>query len=429
MRRARFVLVIVLLALGRGAWANPMDTYGYTARGLALGGAMSAVASTFDATWYNPAGLARLLQPQVGVGLSVRRTFLTARQGTVDAATGDLGRGTVDRGRTRGSLDVGLAAPLPLGPGLDRVLFVGVSALLPGTTLYAVRERPVEEPVFPFLEERNDRLVLNLAVAARWRFVMLGAGLTFLPAVAGRVDVDFTDGARTNRTSVDVNTSLAPVVGLVVQPVERLSIGLTWRGEDRLDLTMPVSVVISDKITPVDLSVTAVDYANPHQLVLGLAWQGAGWLAAADVTYALYHRFRASFPDVVLFSSDGEGAASLSPSGGFHDTWAVRAGGEVRVARGLDVRAGASWVQSPVPAQTGVTNLLDGDRFGGSAGLGLDLAALGGPPLCVDASVAGGVLVGNRDAKTTLDAANPGYPWIEGQGGYVQGTLSSTVRF
>jgi len=428
LRTPVVIVVATLLTLTGSAAANPMGTYGYTAKGLALGGAMTAVASSFDATWYNPAGLARVEGVELGLGLSMRHTFLKARHSIDEASTGGLARAETERGGSGGELDVGLAAPIPLGSGLERVLFAGASIMLPGTTLYAIRERPIERPVFPFLEERNDRLVLNLAVAARWRSVMLGVGLAFLPTVAGRVDVDFTDGARRNSATVDVGTSLAPNVGLLVLPIEGLSIGLTWRGENRFDLSMPVSVVISEKITAIDLSVTSVDLSTPHEWTLGAAWEGRGWLVAGDVTYALYRRFRASFPDVVLFSSSGD-LTSDSPPADFHDTWAVRLGGQVRVARGLDVRAGGSWVQSPVPAQVGSTNLLDGDRFGGSLGAGLDLAEIGGPPLTVDAAVAGGGFAANRDAKTGLDPANPGYPWIEGRGAYVLGALSVTARF
>lgn len=428
MRSGALLVIAALLVAAIPVAANPMGTYGYTAKGLSLGGAMTAVASSFDATYYNPAGLARVNGVELGVGLSMRRTFLTARHSVDDASSGGLARAETERGGTGGELDLGLAAPIPLGAGLERVLFAGASVMLPGTTLYAIRERPIEQPVFPFLEERNDRLVLNLALAARWQWVLFGAGVSFLPKVAGRVDVDFTDGAGQNTTFVDVGTSLAPTVGVALLPLDGLSLGLTWRGENRLDLSMPVSVVISEKITAIDLSVTSVDHSTPHELALGAAWQGHGWMVTGDVTYALYHRFRASFPDVVLFSSSGD-LTSASPPVDFHDTWAVRLGGELRVAPGLDVRAGASWVQSPVPAQQGQTNLLDGDRFGGSLGAGLDLAELGGPPLTVDAAVAGGGFAPNRDAKTVFDAANPGYPWMEGQGAYVLGALSVTVRF
>ena len=427
------VLLAVALVAWRGALGNPMETYGYTARAVGLGGAMTAVASSFDATWYNPAGLGQLTGCELGAGLSVRRTFLSAQVSEPDAATGALGRAERQLGRTRGELDLGLASPIPLGAGLERVLFAGASVLLPGTTLYAIRERPIEQAIFPFLQERNDRLVLNLALAARWRWVMVGAGVSFLPSVAGRVDVDFTDGAGRNATSVDVNTSLSPNVGLLLLPVEGLSLGLVWRGQNRLDLAIPVSVVISEKITPVDLTVTAAEYSTPHELALGAAWKGSGWTVAGDVKYAFYRTFRASFPDVELFST-ADGSASLesvAPEGGFRDTWAASLGGEVRVARGLDARAGASWTQSPVPAQQGLTNLLDGDRYAGSLGLGLDVGAWGGPPLSIDLAAAAGGFARNRDDKldAAVDPANPGWPWVGGRGAYVLGTLSTTVRF
>jgi long-chain fatty acid transport protein len=435
MRRFGAVLLALSMALGAGgtAVANPLDTFGYTAKGMALGGAMTAAAASYDATYYNPAGLGMLKGFELGLGAMTYKTFLTAKYSTLDTASGLLVRTTAKRNNVvRGAADIGIASPIPLGKGLERVLFLGASVSVPGPTLFAVRERPLQEPYFPMLEDRNRRLVLNVAAAGRWKWLMVGAGFSFIPSVTGRVNVDFMDGGNQNLTEVDVGTRLSPNVGLLVEPIPGLTVGVTWRGENRLDLSIPVSAVLSDKIAPVRLKVTAVDYSTPHQIALGAAYQTARFLVTGDVTYSLYHRFRASSPDVILYSSTSEGQVLKEtgvPDPGFHDTWAVRVGGEFKPLKALALRAGFAWVQSPVPAQTGVMNLLDGDRYVGSVGLGFDAEGVGGPAITVDVAMAGGAMVGSEDAKKTLDAENPGYPSVGGEGWYLAGSLSAKVRF
>ena len=433
MRRFSAGLLVLAMALGAAGpvFANPLDTFGYTAKGMALGGAMTAAASSFDATYYNPAGLGMLKGFDLGLGAMTYKTFLTAKYSTLDKASGQLVRQSTRRNDTvRGSGDVGIASPVPLGKGLERVLFLGASVVIPGTTLYAVRERPIQQPYFPFMEDRNRRLVLNVAAAGRWKWLMVGAGFTFIPSVKGRVNVDFTDGGNQNLTEVDVGTRVSPNLGVLVEPVPGLTLGLTWRGENRLDLSIPVSAVLADNLAPVRLKVTAVDYSTPHQIALGAAYRTDRFLVTGDVTYSVYRRFRSSAPDVILYSSKTEVLKqSIALDPGFHDTWAVRVGGEFKPLKALALRAGFAWIQSPVPAQTGVTNLLDGDRYVGSVGLGFDAEAVGGPAITVDAAMSGGYLVSNRDAKDAQDATNPGYPWVGSEGWYLAGALSAKVRF
>lgn len=434
MRRISVVGVLATCLLAAGsAPANPLDTYGYTAKGISLGGAMTAAASSYDATYYNPAGLGMLKGFELGLGATIYRNFLTARYSTRDESSGRLVRTTSRRDtRVRGTADLGIASPVPLGKGLERVLFLGLSVVVPGATLFAVRERPVQEPYFPMLEDRNRRLVLNAAAAGRWKWLMVGVGFSFVPSVKGQVNVDFMDGGRQNLTEVDVGTRLSPNAGLLVEPIAGLTIGLAWRGENRLDLEIPVSAVLSDKIAPVRLKVTAVDFSTPHQFSLGAAFRRDRWMVTGDVTYNLFRRFRSSSPEVVLYSSTDEGQAIRQmtvPDPGFHDSWAVRVGCEARPIASLAVRAGFSWIQSPVPAQTGETNLLDGDRLSGSVGLGFEAEAVGGPPITVDVAMTGGALLGSRDAKTEFSPDNPGYPWVGGEGWFLAGSLSAKIRF
>ncbi|MBP7125557.1 outer membrane protein transport protein [Myxococcota bacterium] len=419
---------------GLPAAANPMDTFGHTARAIGMGGAMTAASASYEATFYNPAALGMLKGLDFGLGTTLWRTFLQARTWRLDDGTGTLEGQTEERNATlRGLAEVGLASPVPLGRGLDRHLFLGVGVSVPGTTLYGVRARPAEEAWFPFLEDRNRRLVLNLAAAGRWRWLMVGVGISFQPAVKGTVDVDLTDGGARNRTFVNVDASISPNVGVQVEPLEGLTVGLCWRGENRTDIDIPVSAVLSDKIAPVRLRVTALDWFTPHQVAIGVSWKRPRWTLAADLTWSAWHRYRHSSPWVRLYSSVAEGQVTQEqevPSVGFHDAWTVRVGGEARPHPAVVIRAGFGFVQSPVPAQTGATNLLDGDRFTGSLGLGFDGAGILHPvPITVDLALFGGGLSMPDVAKEEFLPGNPGYPFLGGRAGFVGGSLSARVRF
>ncbi len=424
------VLVAAMLA-ARASWANPMETFGYTSRAIGMGGGATASAASYESCFYNPAGLGMLVGPEAGVGVLVYRPFLTAHIHQQDPATGALV--PVDQKRSDNAgvlLDVGFGTPIPLGDGLERVLFFGFNLVVPGTTLYAVRERPATEATFPFLEDRNRRLVLNAAVAIRpWKPLMIGAGFSLLPDVFGDVKVDFTQAGTENATSVDVAMHLSPNVGILAEPMPGLTLGLTWRGANRTYLSIPVHVKLSQQYAAINVEVTAYDYSTPHELAFGIAWHDDRWSVAGDFTYSFYRQFHQSAPAVQMYDATGNVTQnSAVPDPDFHDAMAVRLGAEWKATDALAVRLGFGWVQSPVPAQTGDTNLLDGDRYTVAGGVGYSFEGFG-VPISLDAHIAWAGMVSNRDAKATLDPTNPGYPSVSGTGSILNSGLTAKVWF
>ena len=399
--------------------ANPDETFAASARAGGMAGAMAAAAASYDACHHNPAALSRLQGPEAGLGVLVYRPFL--RINGADAAAN----------RTRALESVGFATPVPLGRGLGDILFLGIEAKVPGLSLYSIRSVPVTEPHFPFLQDRNRRLVLNVALAVRLhRILAIGAGFSLLPDVAGDVRVDFAGGGDRSYTFVDVTAHLSPNVGILVQPHRSWSFALVWRGANRTRLSIPTSVDVS-KIPPIRLDVRSPEYWTPHQITLGVAWQVAPVLLDLDVTYAFYRDFEQASPTVVLYDSQGSVSKTNAVADpGFHDTIAVRAGVEWRIAEGpFLLRAGFAFQQSPVPAQHRESNLLDAHRFTGAIGAGLDVAAAGGPPLMLDVHLAWTGLAGNHDEKLVVAPSNPGYPSIRSGGGVFSAALDCKVRF
>jgi len=362
-----------------------------------MGGAATAAAESYESCYYNPAAMARMRGggPQAGIGVLVYRPFLKINGKDSPA------------NRTRVLYDVGVASPIPLGWDMWDMLFVGINVVIPGTTIYSVNARPMEDAHFPFLEDRNRRLVLNVAAALRvWKNVSIGAGFSMLPNVYGSLGVDKPS------TYVDVVMKLSPNVGILVEPIPEMTIGITWRGANRSFLSL--------KSDDVNLLVEAYDYSMPHEIAIGVAGQAGPVLLSGDFTYYFYRQFRQS-------TATAEGSEFMDP--GFSDSMAVRIGAEYRVVRYIELRAGFSWVQSPVPAQEGVTNLLDGDRYTGSIGIGFDAAGVGGPPIQLDAHIAWSYMVANEDEKLMMDPDNPGYPSIRGSGSILNAGLTAKVEF
>ncbi len=419
MQRFASGLVIVTMLLGSAiALSNPLDTYGFTSEAIGMGGGVTASASSYAATYYNPAGMAQLSATEFGVGVLVMRPFL------------DIGDRASPANVTRALMDLGFATPVPLGRGLSDILFVGAAFSVPGERFYAIRARPWTEAQYPLYGERNDRLVVNLAMALKpFPFLSIGAGLSLLPQVAGKVAVDFTGSGEDASTSVDVRIQASPTVGLRVEPLDGLAFGITWRGANRTDISLPVDVTVSENIAPIAMQVVASDYSIPHEIALGAAWRNERWLVAADVTVLFYRQFRQSAPSVVLYDALGtvtRNVAAVDP--GFADTVSVRGGAQWHLTPMWTLRAGGHFVQSPMPAQTGDTNLLDGHRVGGAVGAGIDLGAMG-VPVAFDAHVAGSWLISNRDEKRSFIPSNPGYPSIGSHGWLLTAGVSGRVRF
>jgi len=395
---AKVLLFLSFLCLVSGpVEANPMDTFGYGSRAIGMGGAATATADSYEACYYNPAGLARLAGkgPELGLGVLMYRPFLKVN-----------GRDS-EANRTRVLYDVGIASPIPFGKGVWDMLFLGINVQIPGARVYSIRARAPNEPHFPFLEDTNRRLVLNVAAALRlWKNVAIGAGFSMLPDVYGVLRVDDPS------TSVDVDLNLSPNVGLLIEPIGEMVIGITWRGANRSF----ISVVSMDP----DLQVDAYDYSTPHEIALGVAGKVGPVVLSGDFTYYFYRYFKQS---KATTGANGSNAPGLS------DAVAVRLGAEWRVIDAVQLRAGFSWIQSPVPAQEGETNLLDGDRYTGSLGLGFDAAAIGGPPIQLDAHVAWSYMTANNDAKTDFNPDNPGFPSISSSGSILNAGLTAKVSF
>lgn len=66
--RTSIFLVFLVSMVATESRADVLFTYGYSPRGMGMGGAMTATADDFAASYYNPAGNAFQSQPNFGLG-------------------------------------------------------------------------------------------------------------------------------------------------------------------------------------------------------------------------------------------------------------------------------------------------------------------------------------------------------------------------
>ena len=337
----RLLPLLVVCAAPAPAAANPLDAFGFGARGMALGSAMTAISDDFSANYYNPAGLAAGEAFRLELGYALIKPSLSIGGGDqdVDASRGFQG-GVVLPGRVWG-----------------RRLGFSIGLHLPDERVSRIRALPQRQPRWVLWDNRPQRIVITSSAAFEvLPGLFVGAGLTYLANTSGTLDIDgqvsLTDETHTRLTSA-VDVDLAAVrywaVGARYEPDEHWRFGLVWRQDFSLRLDLDVRVEGAVTLGAADAVVVPeglflFNSANdnlysPMQAVAGAAYQGDGWLVAVDLGWVRWSAFPTPTASVDLTLDLGAldfavplPAAPVDPD--FHDIVVPRVGVEWRCARG-----------------------------------------------------------------------------------------------
>ncbi|NUN13700.1 MAG: outer membrane protein transport protein, partial [Myxococcales bacterium] len=233
MRDHLVFAVMVAIAAPAASQANPMDVFGFGARGMAMGNAATAVADDGSANYYNPAGLALADDLQINIGYL--RTFTNLRLNERDMEVDE-----------NNGIMASVNIPGDIGP--VRLAF-GLGLFLPDARVSRVRALPQYQPRFVMLDNRTQRIFISANLAVRpIPELTIGGGLSFVTHMAGGVAVDgtlFPEPERALlRTAVDVDfkTVRAPAAGVTVTPLPWLRLGVVYRGEVKVQLDVEAAV-------------------------------------------------------------------------------------------------------------------------------------------------------------------------------------------
>ncbi|MFO0647033.1 MAG: outer membrane protein transport protein [Polyangiales bacterium] len=424
-RRTRTALAFALALAPSLARANPLDMYGLGARSASLAGAVSADVHDTSATYYNPAGLARLRGLRVELGYFHAQPYLSmnGRDSGVPASHG---------------LVAGIASP---GRIFGLPFAVGIGLHLPDDRLSQVQAIPQWQPRWELYGVRLQRLYIAAMLAVSpVRWLRLGGGVAFMAATRGSVDISgvisVTNQAETSLAhTVDVDLSAVRYAqfGAQVDLGRGVTAAFSWRQRFALDLSIDLALQGRIVAGPVDnpgsivvpgtyrLSSHTVAAYQPEQWVLGGAWViNPRWRVMLDLTWARWSSYENPTSSLqtsleLRLPPELAGALrvpSIPPSAPreparFHDTLITRVGAEFTAPIGrhsVAVRAGYAWDPSPVPEQPGVTNFVDSDRHIFTLGGGLALRRLGAVfpgTLSLDVYAAAQVLPSRAFAKAS----------------------------
>ncbi len=362
--------IILTIAAGRAAEATTdLDQFGFGARPIAMGGAFTALASDFTATYYNPAGLTSSRSTASGLGFSYADHNLefSSESGTFDE--------DVERVEDLSAFTLGVSSTFGKpGTFLSRI-GLGSGLFLPTRQIVGAEgETPPGEPDFFFYGNRYSKISILPAAAFKildddfgGQFLSIGAGAILLADLDGKFK--FNVGSSPS-SSVEVEQELgydaAPTVGIHYWPVWWLSFGLAYRGE--LSLKADIDTIIDLDNDPNNapdfvLKLETVQLFVPDQVQGGFAVDPVEWLTVAvDVTWKRWSSFKDPFITI------DPGVTQVDPD--FDDTFTPRLGVEAEVLDGFTARFGYYYQPTPVPEQDGETTIVDNDKHVVSFGAG-----------------------------------------------------------
>lgn len=415
--------IAILVACCAVAEADPLDEIGLGAAASAMANARGAVATGAEAAHNNPAGIARVARAEVLAGWQYahQRLQLDGHDaGVLDA------HGT----------SLALAVPYAIG---DVRVATGAALYLPDQFLARIQLTPLGEPHFVRFAHAAQRIVVEPVVAVAYGNVAVGAGASLLADARSNdltFDVGVVSGQKQGRANVDVALPVraAPLVGVWWQPSRFLELGATFRGELSIDLALDITanVTVPSVVTgDVVVMLRSVSNYTPMRAALATAFHPReDFTIAAELGFERWSALGSGVPDLrVLVALDlaPPTVTGMPPPAHFKNIVTSRLGAEWQTGV-WRLRAGAAYLPSPVPAQTGLTSFADGARTLATLGAGVQIPA--GEILLrpIDLDIGFGWQHIAHDLVQKDMAMVPGGAFSSG-GDVLSGNVTSTVRF
>lgn len=427
-----FAVAVVWGVAARSARADALFTYGLAPSSISVANAAVAWGRGFDACYLNPAAMTFETRPLAGAGYLYADANLRATHAPdpeYDATQG---------------LALGATIPLPFRGWLRNRIAFGVGFFFPNGVVLDLLVPYPTEPQYVLQQNAGRSLAAVSALSfLPVRGVAIGGGTQFYDNTSGQIDATVDAAGRVDATvGEELTTTFSPIAGVILSPAawfERIpDVRLAFVFRDKFATTyeIPVNSYIGD--IPLEVGIRATSLYTPRHYVIGLAHVAPRSRAEIDAIRFEWSKYpdpnldiQAEFTIPILPISFQD-SRSIDPN--FHDTTSVRAGGEwtfaLRDRWDARARAGYAWEPSPVPAQTGETNYLDGDRHVAAAGVAFGWRDTDGRASRVDLGGQYHAVVPRTFYKNSgVDADNPGYPKIGVGGALWAAGVSFTSSF
>lgn len=389
-------------------------------------------ADDYEATFANPAGLARARYRGIHIGLSGAAFDLSI----------DGERFPLDSAR---GMTIGATLPLPFHDVLENRLVFGVGVYTPQQVLLRGSVRFPDVPQWPVLSRGQS---LGIQVGLGFDFhstdlegLRLGIGVAALADVIGELDVRLDEtNTFTSTVETQLLTTFAPIAG-VTYDREGWSIGLVYRHEVRSSMDLEIRTADLPVTLPV-LTVGGIVQFAPAQLAGEVSWLvDPNVRVIANLTWRMWSFYPGPQTPTSLSSLQ-------APAPGFSDTVSPRLAveGTIRDQRvALVLRAGYAAELSPSPAARMAfqrnpdgssvdtpmpLRFLDNDRHVLTAGLGFVYDISATERIRIDMFAQGHFLV-DRTHEVPRTGNTPGDPesWMRTGGAIVVGGWVFALEF
>lgn len=398
----KWIFITFIIVFSINALANPMDTYGFSSRGMALCNSITANAEGIEGAYYNPSSITKTESLSFGAGFFLVKNYLNADYNIEDNVSFFY--------------QTGFSFNIPMREKFKDLLYAGFSILIPHSSIYKIEDNPASSPQFIFLNSSfNERLSIYGAIGLKiHKKFSLGFGLSLLPDINGKVNVDVSSTSNSNSLSVGVNYDLSPIAGILFSPFDFLNFAITYRAGHKGDIDIPVYVNVSEKVPEINLRIYAPFFEVPHQISTAIALNIKKNInLTSDITWKNFSTYKFPSPSVFIYGSENNIEEEiLSPEIKLHDTFTPSFGIEWKLKEKYILRGGYSYIPSPVPYQGKDTNILDPSRH--LWGIGISFLITN--KLRLDYHFQFSYLVKNSFEKEIFEPENPGFPAISSSG-------------
>jgi len=369
MRKTALIIASFLIFGTSVSFAGNVDTFGIGAKATALGGAFSAYADDAFAAYYNPAGLSQIDRIKLSGGVQMLDPNLNIYDYQVAG-----GPGAAEISDTSDNLFVPhLGAAWPISDTLS----AGVAVYVPyGLDIMWEDDPGVNPAAYDCRRSYYFREVITPAISYRFNNrVSAGLGVSLGRSETGIERYSYkynlaTLGTQELKTETemkdDFNYSFN--LGLMVKPVDNVSLGLTYRSRTETDFEGEMKAITSTGTTTTHQAKTSIDH--PEQIQAGIRYQPHEKLSLEFdyvwTNWSIIDRYDVDLAPALL------GVSRESFERHWDDTNQIRFGVEWTVNDLLTLRGGYFYDPSPIGDHTFDIQWPDADKKTYSLGCGLN---------------------------------------------------------
>lgn len=464
-------MIITTLFLATGLFASDFaDTYGFSARGMAMGNAMSATVNDWSSVFYNIAGLgktAHLRSMKSGAesdkalmlkkndekdktepGATAENTFypneiaatfiytypmLKININRTDSTTGQSLPTNGAKDLNFGVVVLGLAVDLNNIYRMPTIISstrfgLGVGML---SDLSAAKVNDVDQRTHVFMRygREAERAIINTGIGMGFLKDAFGFGggasICFHgqgTTVMDKMQVGSGEQMPQAQSKMDLKAVPTAVVGIYVSPgkllpvLSGLDFGASFRQECYMEIyPFDASAIMQTGRMEMALAMAIYDYYTPNIFTAGFSYKK--WFITVDIDadFQMWSRFKVSSTNKQIYAqlTANYGDAYKLPK--LKDIIVPRIGFKFEVLKWMTLMAGYYYQPSFLPkdAGSGHINYLDNDKHVGSVGAQFLIPRMGGMggPVSITVAIQGQYLKKQTVTKAKPTSEDPGYSY------------------